>query len=76
MRQALNNLQSTWNGFRHVNSVNVFKVCDEPHPLYVKEMLLECVEQNIAKAYKVRTIIYNYLYTQKHKFFFIFKFLI
>lgn len=26
MRQALNNLQSTFNGFKHVNSVNVFKV--------------------------------------------------
>lgn len=55
MRQALNNLQSTWNGFRHVNSANVFKVCDEPHPLLVKEMLLECVDQNITKAYKVKT---------------------
>lgn len=53
MRQALNNLQSTWNGFRHVDSANVFKVCDEPHPLLVKEMLLECVDQNISKAYKV-----------------------
>jgi len=26
MRQALNNLQSTFNGFKHVNSENVFKV--------------------------------------------------
>lgn len=54
MRQALNNLQSTWNGFKHVDSTNVFKVCDEPHPLLIKEMLLECVDQNISKAYKVR----------------------
>jgi len=56
MRQALNNLQSTWNGFRHVDSTNVFKVCDEPHPLLVKEMLLECADQNISKAYKVRSL--------------------
>ncbi|KAL5234110.1 hypothetical protein ACI65C_001520 [Semiaphis heraclei] len=53
MRQALNNLQSTWNGFRHVDSTNVFKVCDEPHPLLVKEMLLECADQNISKAFKI-----------------------
>ncbi|GLH06239.1 hypothetical protein R5R35_003526 [Gryllus longicercus] len=53
MRQALNNLQSTYNGFGHVSSENVFKVCDEPHPLLVKEMLEHCVEGNISKAYKI-----------------------
>lgn len=54
MRQALNNLQSTFNGFGHVNSENVFKVCDEPHPLLVKDMLNQCVNGEISKAYKVR----------------------
>ncbi|CAH1402459.1 unnamed protein product [Nezara viridula] len=53
MRQALNNLQSTLNGFGHVNSENVFKVCDEPHPLLVKEMLQHCVSSDIEKAYKI-----------------------
>lgn len=53
MRQALNNLQSTYNGFGHVNSENVFKVCDEPHPILVKDMLNQCVAGDIAKAYKV-----------------------
>ncbi|XP_003704527.1 replication factor C subunit RfC4 isoform X1 [Megachile rotundata] len=53
MRQALNNLQSTYNGFGHVNSENVFKVCDEPHPLLVKEMLEFCTQSNIGKAYQV-----------------------
>ncbi|XP_014283210.1 replication factor C subunit 2 [Halyomorpha halys] len=53
MRQALNNLQSTFNGFGHVNSENVFKVCDEPHPLLVKEMLQHCVSSDIDKAFKI-----------------------
>ncbi|PNF31300.1 Replication factor C subunit 2 [Cryptotermes secundus] len=53
MRQALNNLQSTSNGFKHVSSENVFKVCDEPHPLLVKEMLQHCIDGNIEKAYKI-----------------------
>ena len=53
MRQALNNLQSTFNGFNHVNSENVFKVCDEPHPLLVKDMLMQCVNGDISKAYPV-----------------------
>lgn len=53
MRQALNNLQSTVNGFNHVNSENVFKVCDEPHPLLVKNMLETCVKADIGEAYGV-----------------------
>ncbi|XP_064097091.1 replication factor C subunit 2-like [Macrobrachium nipponense] len=53
MRQALNNLQSTAQGLGHVSSENVFKVCDEPHPLLVKEMLLHCVKTDFDDAYKV-----------------------
>uniref|UniRef100_A0AAY4EF24 Replication factor C subunit 2 n=1 Tax=Denticeps clupeoides TaxID=299321 RepID=A0AAY4EF24_9TELE len=53
MRQALNNLQSTNSGFGFINSENVFKVCDEPHPLLVKSMLEHCVNANIDEAYKL-----------------------
>jgi replication factor C subunit 2/4 len=53
MRQALNNLQSTHEGFGFVKSSNVFKVCDEPHPLLIKDMLGHCVQSNIDEAYKV-----------------------
>uniref|UniRef100_A0A8C1QCV9 Replication factor C (activator 1) 2 n=1 Tax=Cyprinus carpio TaxID=7962 RepID=A0A8C1QCV9_CYPCA len=34
-------------------SENVFKVCDEPHPLLVKSMLEHCVNANIDEAYKI-----------------------
>lgn len=51
--QALNNLQSTNSGFGYINGENVFKVCDEPHPLLVKSMLEHCVDGDIDKAYKV-----------------------
>uniref|UniRef100_A0A8C9XWR4 Replication factor C subunit 2 n=2 Tax=Sander lucioperca TaxID=283035 RepID=A0A8C9XWR4_SANLU len=53
MRQALTNLQSTHSGFGFINSENVFKVCDEPHPLLVKSMLEHCVAGDIDQAYKV-----------------------
>lgn len=53
LRQAVNNLQSTYNGFGNVNSENVFKVCDEPHPLLIKKMLLLCVDGEIHESYKV-----------------------
>jgi len=51
--QALNNLQSTYAGFGFVNAENVFKVCDEPHPLLIKEMLGHCVESRIDEAYQI-----------------------
>ncbi|XP_018572425.1 replication factor C subunit 2 [Anoplophora glabripennis] len=59
MRQALNNLQSTHNGFGEVNSENVFKVCDEPHPVLIKDMLLSCINGDIRKAYKYVEHLWN-----------------
>ncbi|XP_076048656.1 replication factor C subunit RfC4 isoform X2 [Oratosquilla oratoria] len=53
MRQALNNLQSTAHGFNHVSSENVFKVCDEPHPLLIKEMIDHCSKSDFDDAYKI-----------------------
>merc|ERR1711997_943971 len=53
MRQALNNLQSTHEGFGFVKSENVFKVCDEPHPILVKDMLNHCVNSDIEQSYKI-----------------------
>ncbi|KAK4877806.1 hypothetical protein RN001_010312 [Aquatica leii] len=63
MRQALNNLQSTYNGFGIVNSENVFKVCDEPHPLLIKDMLIECTKGEIRAAYKVMEHLWNLGYS-------------
>eukprot|EP00923_Selenidium_pygospionis_P010860 GHVN01019017.1.p3 GENE.GHVN01019017.1~~GHVN01019017.1.p3 ORF type:complete len:309 (-),score=41.17 GHVN01019017.1:646-1572(-) len=42
MRNAINNLQSTVNGFGLVNHENVMKVCDMPPPGKVREMLEHC----------------------------------
>jgi len=53
MRQAINNLQSTVSGFEMVTSENVFKVCDEPHPLLAQDMLNYCAKGNIDEAYKI-----------------------
>lgn len=53
MRQAINNLQSTHNGFAHINGENVFKVCDEPHPLLIKQMIEYCLEEKLDEAMKI-----------------------
>lgn len=53
--QAINNLQSTHSGFGFVNRDNVFKVCDQPHPLLVKNIVASCVSGNIDAAYDGKT---------------------
>lgn len=63
MRQALNNLQSTFQGFNHVNSENVFKVCDEPHPVLIKDMLQHCVNGNVEEAYKIMAHLWKLGYS-------------
>jgi replication factor C subunit 2/4 len=50
MRQAVNNLQSTVAGFGLVNGENVFKVCDQPHPIAVKALLKHCDKGKIEEA--------------------------
>jgi replication factor C subunit 2/4 len=60
MRQAVNNLQSTWSGFGFVNAENVFKVCDQPHPVMCQEIIGACVNSNIDKAVDAM----NQLWTQ------------
>ena len=50
MRQALNNLQATHSGFGHVDRDNVFRVCDQPHPLAVAAIVKCCAERNIDEA--------------------------
>ena len=53
LRQAINNLQSCFDGFEKVTGENVFKVCDEPHPVQIKEMIGHCLEKNFDKAYTI-----------------------
>ena len=50
MRQAINNLQSTWSGFNFVSPENVFKICDQPHPLVVQTMIKHCQKGEIDQA--------------------------
>ncbi|KAI4123252.1 MAG: hypothetical protein LQ347_006234 [Umbilicaria vellea] len=50
MRQAINNLQSTWAGFGFVSGDNVFRVVDAPHPVKVQAMIKACWEGKIDAA--------------------------
>ncbi|BFZ54080.1 replication factor C subunit 4 [Savitreella phatthalungensis] len=50
MRQAINNLQSTWAGFGFVNEDNVFKVADQPSPVAIETLLTCCAKGDIDGA--------------------------
>lgn len=50
MRQAINNLQSTWSGFGFVSQDNVFKICDQPHPHVIRKIVKSCQEGDIDAA--------------------------
>ncbi|ORX80990.1 putative RFC4-DNA replication factor C, 37 kDa subunit [Basidiobolus meristosporus CBS 931.73] len=50
MRQAVNNLQSTFSGFGYINPDNVFKVCDQPHPVIVNSIIENCLQCHVDEA--------------------------
>eukprot|EP00008_Paramoeba_atlantica_P008425 CAMPEP_0201485442 /NCGR_PEP_ID=MMETSP0151_2-20130828/9543_1 /ASSEMBLY_ACC=CAM_ASM_000257 /TAXON_ID=200890 /ORGANISM="Paramoeba atlantica, Strain 621/1 / CCAP 1560/9" /LENGTH=311 /DNA_ID=CAMNT_0047869567 /DNA_START=45 /DNA_END=980 /DNA_ORIENTATION=+ len=50
MRQAINNLQSTHAGFGRITPDNVFKVCDQPHPEILSNIIKNCLEGDIDEA--------------------------
>ncbi|KAI4152984.1 MAG: hypothetical protein LQ340_002586 [Diploschistes diacapsis] len=53
MRQAINNLQSTWSGFGFVGGEEVFRVVDSPHPVKVQSMLKACWEMKVDAALEI-----------------------
>ena len=44
-------VQATVSGFRLVDRDNVFRVCDQPHPLLVKEIVDHCSKARMESAY-------------------------
>lgn len=59
LRNALNNLQATQSGFGHINQANVFKVCDQPHPTTVKNIIDACLNGKTNDAVKEMTALWN-----------------
>lgn len=59
MRQAINNLQSTYDGFESITEENVFKVCDEPPPVIIQNIVDFCLKSNLDEAEKCLTHLYK-----------------
>lgn len=63
MRQAVNNLQSTYSGFGYVGPSEVFKVCDQPHPLKVQQLIKDCIKSDVDQAMLKLEDLWNYGYS-------------
>ena len=50
MRYALNNMQATAAGFDQINQENVFKVCDQPHPDLMQNVIKSCLMGKLTDA--------------------------
>lgn len=62
MRNALNALQSTVSGFGHVTSENVFKVCDQPHPIKLRALIQSAREGRTKAATDVVLELWGFGY--------------
>ncbi|KAJ7786543.1 P-loop containing nucleoside triphosphate hydrolase protein [Mycena metata] len=63
MRQAINNLQSTHSGFGFISGDNVFKVCDQPHPIIVQATIRACTKGDINTAMEKLTELWEQGYS-------------
>lgn len=63
MRQAINNLQSTHSGFGFVSGDNVFKVCDQPHPVLVQSAIRSCMKGDVEQAMTKLTELWDQGYS-------------
>lgn len=59
MRQAINNLQSTYDGFESITEENVFKVCDEPPPIVIQNIVDLCRQRKLNEAEKALVELYR-----------------
>lgn len=66
MRQAINNLQSTWAGFGFVSGDNVFRVVDSPHPIKVQAMIKACWEGKVDSALETLKELWSVHHQAQH----------
>jgi replication factor C subunit 2/4 len=50
IRQAINNVEATYHGYKIINEDNVYKLCYHPHPKIIISIIKESVNMNIIKS--------------------------
>lgn len=53
LRQAINNLQFTHDGYTDVTPENVYKLCDTPHPVIIEQIFIACQNKDFKGALMV-----------------------
>lgn len=77
LRQAINNLQLTFNGYSEIIPDNVYKLCDRPHPLVIQNIFEACKNKDFKtaleflrslteKGYSSSDIVFAMMYTLKN----------
>ncbi len=77
LRQAINNLQLTFNGYINIIPENVYKLCDKPHPLVIQNIFEACHKKDFKtalthltglyeKGYSSSDIAFTMIYTLKN----------
>lgn len=77
LRQAINNLQLTFNGYNNVIPENVYKLNDKPHPLIIQNIFEACYKKDFKdalinlnslseKGYSSLDIVFTMVYTLKN----------
>lgn len=51
LRSAINSLQATYAGYGLVNAANVFKVCDQPPPTIIRNIILNAIGKKLPEAH-------------------------
>ena len=63
MRQAINNVQSTHSGFGIIEPDYVFKVCDQPHPMIVQDLIRASSKPDVEVALTRLNELWNHGYS-------------
>ena len=50
IRQALNNMQSTFTCFGNIECENIYKICDKPHPDIIYDIITLCIDKKVDEA--------------------------
>jgi replication factor C subunit 2/4 len=59
MRQAINCLQLTYDGYKNITADNVYKLCDKPHPIVIIGIFKNCYENKPRDALEKLKQLWN-----------------
>ena len=63
IRQCINNLECIYNSNRILDEENIYKIIDKPKPLYIEEILSNCISGELNKSYDTIIELYSKGYT-------------